>query len=228
MKKTATLLLVTTFALAAAADEYKPSKLKHLQALRAKHIKQIDDTYIRELDKLKLEYTKRGDLDGANAINSALVKMMAKAGNEAPAEETLEDYMIIVPAQEYKDAGNDPNLQQEHADEYAKLVVPGRAWVEWEVKLPEGEYYLHILYASAAPRACHLEINGKEQEGEFLKGRTGSFNADGVAWVNCGKFTFKKGRNSILLNPIGVGPHYQELVLSKSENPPYEIGNKIR
>ncbi len=74
MKLTLTILLVAGGLFSAIADK-TPSELKTLQVIRAKKIKGIDDAYIQALEKLKIKYTKRGDLDSAKAVNAALLEM---------------------------------------------------------------------------------------------------------------------------------------------------------
>ena len=54
------------------ANDSIPSDLSLLQERRGRQIEKIDSTYKKELLKLREKYTKRGDLDTANLIDSIL------------------------------------------------------------------------------------------------------------------------------------------------------------
>ena len=72
------LLLLILIDAPAFADTYIPTEVKHLQMLRAKKIKEIDDIYTRELEKLKIKYVKRGDFETAKNIDSILLELASK------------------------------------------------------------------------------------------------------------------------------------------------------
>lgn len=74
MKQIVTILLLVGCTLSTGAGN-SPSELKNLQAIRAKKIKEIDRAYVKALEKLKVKYTKGGNLEYANAVNSALLEM---------------------------------------------------------------------------------------------------------------------------------------------------------
>ena len=56
-----------------------PSEVKSLSERRDEKVKGIDRIYTKELEKLKLKYTKRGDLDGANTVVSIINKVENKS-----------------------------------------------------------------------------------------------------------------------------------------------------
>ena len=53
-----------------------PTDVQNLISKREKAIAEIDRIYVRELEELKVKYTKAGDLDSANAIVSLIEKAL--------------------------------------------------------------------------------------------------------------------------------------------------------
>lgn len=60
-----------------------PSDVKALGTQQAAAALKIDRSYIQELEKLKVKYTKQGDLDTANAIVALIEKTEAKIIRDA-------------------------------------------------------------------------------------------------------------------------------------------------
>ena len=71
MKKTIITLILT--ALFAIAQEI-PLKLKNLEAHRAKAVEEINIKFVKELEKLKVYYTKKSDLGSAVLVQSRITK----------------------------------------------------------------------------------------------------------------------------------------------------------
>jgi hypothetical protein len=76
-------LLLTTFI---SANDL-PEDVQRLISKRDLAIAQIDIRFVEELDKLKVKYTKAGDLDAANAIVSLIEKTPVKVMDNVPAKE---------------------------------------------------------------------------------------------------------------------------------------------
>lgn len=71
------IILLATIA---SADEL-PEDLQHLMEKRTEAVAKIDAAFISKLEKLKIKYTKVGDLDTANAIVALIEKFKATDPN---------------------------------------------------------------------------------------------------------------------------------------------------
>ena len=58
-----------------AENKVLPKQVESLIKQRSEAMRKIDDTYCRELKRLKIVYTKKGDLDTANAILNLIGKI---------------------------------------------------------------------------------------------------------------------------------------------------------
>ena len=72
------------------AGEPLPSDIQRLVKQREDAIAKIDKTFLQELDKLKLKYAKRGDLDTANQVAS-LMKTVSGESIPIPLPKTKEE-----------------------------------------------------------------------------------------------------------------------------------------
>ena len=80
-------LLLSTMALHA-VEESPPPELIRLQELRAREVQKIDEVYLKELENLKTNFMKKGDLDGANVIDQEIKKYSPELGEAAKVETT--------------------------------------------------------------------------------------------------------------------------------------------
>lgn len=63
-----------------------PDDVQRLIDKRSEAVAQINLKFVRELEKLKIKYTKAGDLDSANAIVALIEKTPVKDVNSVPAD----------------------------------------------------------------------------------------------------------------------------------------------
>jgi len=92
---------------------------------------------------------------------------------------------------------------------------------QWECRIKTaGTYYLHFQYASGQRRPVKLFINGREQEGQFLKRNTGGFFARDLEWDTHGPFSFSHGKNNLKISTQGLMPHLAGLVVSDRRRNP--------
>jgi hypothetical protein len=63
-----------------------PDDVQALVAKRDEAISRIDITFVRELEKLKVKYTKLGDLDSANKIVELIAQYPTKVENGMPSD----------------------------------------------------------------------------------------------------------------------------------------------
>jgi hypothetical protein len=63
-----------------------PSDVQNLITKRDEAIEKIDVTFVRELEKLKIKYTKLGDLDSANRIVDLIAKHPIKSSDASDHE----------------------------------------------------------------------------------------------------------------------------------------------
>ena len=68
-------LVAALLSLVLAKAEGLPSELASLQEKRERKIAEIDRIYLQELEKLKITYTKRGDLESANLVVSIIAAL---------------------------------------------------------------------------------------------------------------------------------------------------------
>jgi hypothetical protein len=80
------LLLLTTIV---SADQL-PEDLQRLIDRRADGVAKIDTVFVGELEKLKIKYTKAGDLDAANAVVALIQQTPIKVVDAAPADAEFE------------------------------------------------------------------------------------------------------------------------------------------
>ena len=71
-----------------------PSDAKSLLIKRHHAVEKIDQKLTQELEKLKVSYTKRGDLDSANAIVLLMAKVDSKDGGSLAGKLSMEDYLV--------------------------------------------------------------------------------------------------------------------------------------
>lgn len=91
--KTATIILSVTLSLMTftLADKPLPSDVHKLVEQRKSAIAKIEQTFLQELEKLKLDYTKKGDLETANRIASLIT---GEGGESLPnTKEELQAYL---------------------------------------------------------------------------------------------------------------------------------------
>jgi hypothetical protein len=78
---------IILFALAASLNQVRgdtPPELKRLQEQRDRKIEEIDRVYLRELETLKIRYTKQGDLESANLVNDIIQSMITDKADKLP------------------------------------------------------------------------------------------------------------------------------------------------
>lgn len=83
-----------------------PSDAKWLTAKRAEAIEKIDRTYVKELEKLKVKYTKKGDLDSANAIVALMEDKSIPFRQKSSASSKLFDEIVNTGWKYYHPGGN--------------------------------------------------------------------------------------------------------------------------
>lgn len=91
MTKISTLIAFTTITvLVSAQDAPLPEKLSTLktsyQAAVARATTPLTKTYLSELERLKIEYTKKGDLQAALAVDAELKLLVAANSPQMPLE----------------------------------------------------------------------------------------------------------------------------------------------
>jgi len=119
---------------------------------------------------------------------------------------------------------------RDHAAKSPHIVPVDKAWSDlvvchgtggmqqWDFEVEtSGKYYIRTLYASDGVRPVRLFINGREQDGRFMKRATGGFFADALSWDTCGPFDLVAGENSIQIEAVGYSPHLAGLVISDSQ-----------
>lgn len=81
--KTVIALLLIGCTFSSFADD-TPPELQRLQKIRAEKIKEIDDAYVRALEKLEAKYAKLGDKESAAAVAAVIEEVEASASETAP------------------------------------------------------------------------------------------------------------------------------------------------
>ena len=66
-----------------------PSELEKLEKERVGEIAEVNSNYVKQLEKLKLKYMKKGDLDSANMVQSKIDSISTP--NQKPQKDQLED-----------------------------------------------------------------------------------------------------------------------------------------
>jgi hypothetical protein len=81
--KTTIILFTFTLSLFQARGD-TPPELKRIQEQRDRKIEEIDRIYLRELEVLKIRYTKQGDLESANLVNDIIQSLGSEEVDELP------------------------------------------------------------------------------------------------------------------------------------------------
>jgi hypothetical protein len=110
-----------------------------------------------------------------------------------------------------------PNIATRAAEEWDGLTIPGRAKLQWEVRLPKaGKYFVHVLYSSERDRKCNLVVDGATVVRGELGRATGGLMRPNLQWATFGPFVFKE-QSLLEIVPQDYGPHYDRLVVSETE-----------
>ena len=82
------LILISLFVGLSSGEEL-PSDVQRLFGKRNEAIAKIDRTFVNELEKLKVKYTKKGDLDSANAIVTLIEQFRIEEDDPDPLSEVF-------------------------------------------------------------------------------------------------------------------------------------------
>jgi hypothetical protein len=106
-----------------------PPEAKRLEQQRNEAVLRIDSTYSKELEKIKVMYTKRGDLEAANAINELISKIDLKEANqEIPSLNQSDPISITVKA---SDSGKEPKATKVFLKKGQKFSIEPNKKDEW-------------------------------------------------------------------------------------------------
>jgi len=73
------LIAITTLTLSTLlSSAEQPQKLTRLITLRNQEVAKIDERFLEALEKLKVQYTKSGDLESANAVVEVITNLKSK------------------------------------------------------------------------------------------------------------------------------------------------------
>lgn len=171
MKQIATIILVAVCTFSTLADKV-PSELKNLQAIRAKKIKAIDNAYIQALEKLKVKFTKRGDLESANTI----VAEIKKIGTDGPLTEA---------GSQKHSVGSHPNNSiKKISDEWETckvsegtiVAVPLKTTLTYEQCVQKAELYGATLY-------CPMKSRDAKRMLDFLPPADPAASEENNSWM---------------------------------------------
>ncbi|MGJ8634290.1 MAG: hypothetical protein ACSHX7_10250 [Luteolibacter sp.] len=119
--------------------ETLPHDVLHLQSQRKLALEEIDSKYRIELEKLKIKYTKTGDLEAANAIVHVLNNLKSPSTNKHPVIGKWEfDSKGNTRTFEFKDDSNfTGQLLKNGKKFFGKWSVDGNTIVLWDAERKE-------------------------------------------------------------------------------------------
>ena len=173
-------------------------------------------------EAVEKELVKSLDLEKAKQVRSERESLAPAGGNSATA--TL---MVVIEAKNYKAASPNAVPQRDgtgvairEAAPWDNLTIPADSTLLWEVALPQqGNFFVHVLYASGEARACDVVINDKIVARNVLRGNTGGFMRRNLKWETLGPVAFGLN-NQLTIDPQIQSPHLSRIVISSDKDIP--------
>jgi|GEM_PF-6213000 len=82
MKFIILICLICSFSLAFSSEKELPSEVQWLVSKRKEAVAKVDQAFVEELEKLKVKYTKTGDLEKANLVVTLIKQTKSIDGEE--------------------------------------------------------------------------------------------------------------------------------------------------
>ena len=173
-------------------------------------------------EAVEKELVKSLDLEKAKQVRSERESLAPVGGNSAPAP-----LMVVIEAKNYKAAS--PNaaprrdgfgVATREGARWDNLTIPADNTLLWDVALPQqGNFFVHVLYASEEARPCDVIINGKVVARTVLAGKTGGFMRRDLKWETLGPVSIGP-RSELATDPQTHGPHLSRIVISSDGETP--------
>lgn len=177
---------------------------------------------------LEKELVKSLDLEKAKQVRSERESLVPAGDDPAPALlDAPAPLMVLIEAKNYKAASPNANRQRDgtgvalrEAARWDNLTIPADSTLLWDVALPQqGNFFVHVLYASAEARPCDVAINGKVVARGVLGGNTGGFKRRDLRWETLGPVAFGLN-NQLTIDPQIQAPHLSQIVISSGREMP--------
>jgi len=162
------------------------------------------------------------DLETATQVRSERESLAPAGGNPASAP-----VMVVIEAKTYKAASpnaapqrNGFGVAAREGARWDNLTIPADSTLLWDVLLPrQGDFFVHVLYASEEARPCDVVINGKVVARNVLAGKTGGFMRRDLRWETFGPVNIGP-RSELAIDPQTHGPHLSRIVISSDGETP--------
>ncbi len=104
---------------------------------------------------------------------------------------------------------------------------PANTRAEYTITVPKaGEYELELRYAASASRPVRISVAGKVVLPHAAGGTTGGWNPENQAWKPEGRIPLAAGKNTLLIEAVGLLPHIDKLAVLPIEEP--KADGKVR
>jgi hypothetical protein len=176
----------------------------------------------RAYEAVEKELVKSLDLEKAKQVRSERESLAPAGGNSAPAP-----LLVVIEAKNYKAASPNAAPQRDgtgvairEAARWDNLTIPADSTLLWDVALPQqGNFFVHVLYASGEARPCDVVVNGKIVARSVLGGNTGGFMRRNLKWETLGPVAFGLN-NQLSIDPQIQSPHLSRIVISSGRETP--------
>ena len=153
---------------------------------------------------------------------------------ELPGDGPEKPLMVVIEAKNYKAASPNAAPQRDgtgvairEAARWDNLTIPADSTLLWDVALPQqGNFFVHVLYASGEARPCDVVINGKSVARNVLGGNTGGFMRRHLKWETLGPVAFGLN-NQLSIDPQIQSPHLSRIVISSGRDSPQPEEDKL-
>jgi hypothetical protein len=173
-------------------------------------------------EAVEKELVKSLDLEKAKQVRSE--RDWLSAAGDKPAAATL---TVVIEAKTYK--AQSPNAAPQRdgtgvaireSPRWDNLTIPADSTLLWDVALPQdGDFFVHVLYASGEARPCDVSINGKVVARNVLGRNTGGFIRRHLRWETLGPLNIGP-RSELAIDPQKHGPHLSRIVISTDRRQP--------
>lgn len=186
------------------------------------------DKAVKELEKLKAEAMKRGDLSLAVAVDAQIKDLKEGALGDKVIAKTIEKNILLgdmsfkklIKANEITE--RTPGSMYSEAVEagaYRYLLWNGNQgpnYFELSAQLPKGKYYFYALMTSAGNRMCKILVNKKEI-GTGFGINTGGWSVATLKTDKVGPFA-GEGLTTIRIESANCPPHFYGFAISPDKS----------